>query len=82
MNTGVSIMDLGLNEFRLDLLEYMKQEPDIEHTPFGLHAVVPAAKDTPPGRLLKKRFVFLPFVGGTNIWCRVFFNIFWFKNFH
>ena len=24
MNTGVSIMDLGLNEFRLDLLEYMK----------------------------------------------------------
>ena len=23
MNTGVSIMDLGLNEFRLDLLEYM-----------------------------------------------------------
>ena len=49
MNTGVSIMDLGLNEFRLDLLEYMKQEPDIEHTPFGLHAVVPAAKDTPPG---------------------------------
>lgn len=49
MNTGVSIMDLGLNEFRLDLLEYMKQEPDIEHTPFGLHAVVPAAKDTPSG---------------------------------
>lgn len=27
----------------------MKQEPDIEHTPFGLHAVVPAAKDTPQG---------------------------------
>ena len=49
MNTGISIMDLGLNEFRLDLLEYMKTEPDIEHTPFGLHAVVPAALDTPPG---------------------------------
>lgn len=35
MNSGVSIMDLGLNEFRLDLLEYMNQGHDIEHTPFG-----------------------------------------------
>ncbi len=49
MNTGVSIMDLGLNEFRLDLLEYIKQGGDIEHTPMGLHAIVPADKDTPPG---------------------------------
>ena len=49
MNTGVSIMDLGLNEFRLDLLDYIKQGHDIEHTPFGLHAIVPATKDTPPG---------------------------------
>lgn len=49
MNTGVSIMDLGLNEFRLDLLEYMKQHLDIEHTPHGLHAIVPATFDTPPG---------------------------------
>lgn len=49
MNTGVSIMDLGLNEFRLDLLEYIKQDNDIEHTPMGLHAIVPSDKDTPPG---------------------------------
>ena len=35
MNTGVSIMDLGLNEFRLDLLEYMNSNHDVEHTPFG-----------------------------------------------
>ena len=49
MNTGVSIMDLGLNEFRLDLLAYMKEHPDIEHTPFGLHAVVPAREDSPAG---------------------------------
>ena len=49
MNTGVSIMDLGLNEFRLDLLDYMKHGHDIEHTPFGLHAIVPSAKDVPPG---------------------------------
>lgn len=49
MDTGVSIMDLGLNEFRLDLLEYMKQSHDIDHTPSGLHAIVPASNDTPPG---------------------------------
>ena len=49
MNTGVSIMDLGLNEFRLDLLEYINQGHDIEHTPHGLHAIVPATSDTPPG---------------------------------
>lgn len=49
MNTGISIMDLGLNEFRLDLLSYMKEHPDIEHTPFGLHAVVPAREDSPAG---------------------------------
>lgn len=49
MNTGVSIMDLGLNEFRLDLLEYINQRHDIEHTPHGLHAIVPATSDTPPG---------------------------------
>ena len=49
MNTGISIMDLGLNEFRLDLLAYMQDNPNIEHTPFGLHAVVPASEDCPPG---------------------------------
>ena len=49
MNTGVSIMDLGLNEFRLDLLDYMRQGHDIEHTPMGLHAIVPSSPDAPPG---------------------------------
>lgn len=49
MNTGINIMDLGLNEFRLDLLAYMKEHTDVEHTPFGLHAVVPATKDSPAG---------------------------------
>ena len=49
MTTGISIMDLGLNEFRLDLIEYAKQHPDIDKTPFGLHAVAAATEDTPPG---------------------------------
>ena len=49
MSTGISIMDLGLNEFRLDLLEYIKHNPDVEKAPFGLHSVVSATEDTPPG---------------------------------
>ena len=49
MSTGISIMDLGLNEFRLDLLDYIKQHPKLEHTPMGLHAVASASADCPPG---------------------------------
>ena len=49
MTTGISIMDLGLNEFRLDLLEYIKTHPDIDKVPFGLNAVVPADEDALPG---------------------------------
>ena len=39
MTNGVSIMDLGLNDFRMDLLSYMKEHPDIDHMPLGIHAV-------------------------------------------
>ena len=49
MTTGISIMDLGLNEFSLDLLEYIKNHHDIEKAPFGLNAVVPANEDAPAG---------------------------------
>lgn len=49
MQSGISIMDLGLNEFRLDLLEYVKRNGDMDKVPFGLHTVVPASEDCPPG---------------------------------
>ena len=49
MDTGINIMDLGLNEFRLDLLAYLPEHPDIEHTPFGMSAVVPASATAKPG---------------------------------
>lgn len=49
MGTGISIMDLGLNEFRLDLLEYIKTHGELDKIPFGLHAVVPACEECPPG---------------------------------
>lgn len=40
MNTGISITDLGLNEFRMDLVEYVKNNGDLDGIPFGLHSVV------------------------------------------
>lgn len=57
MSGGISIMDLGLNEFRLDLLEYIKTHPDLDHMPFGLHSVVKKTEDLPEGVLfvLKNR---------------------------
>lgn len=49
MSTGISIMDLGLNEFRLDLLEYVKTHDDLNKKPKGLHAVVKATNELLPG---------------------------------
>ena len=42
LKTGVSITDLGLNDFRMDLLNYVKAYGDLEDLPKGMHAVVPA----------------------------------------
>lgn len=49
MNSGINIMDLGLNEFRLDLLSYMKDNPDVENSPSGLHAIVKGNKELKSG---------------------------------
>jgi hypothetical protein len=42
LKTGVSITDLGLNDFRMDLLNYVKENGTLESAPSGMHAVVPA----------------------------------------
>lgn len=57
MDTGINIMDLGLNEFRMDLISYMNTNPNIEHTPFGMSAVVPASNAAESGviYILKNR---------------------------
>ena len=49
MESGIHIMDLGLNEFRIDLLSYVKEHPDVEHAPFGMNAVVAATELAQPG---------------------------------
>lgn len=42
VRTGISITDLGLNDFRMDLLNHIKENGDLERLPNGMHAVVPA----------------------------------------
>ena len=42
LKTGVSITDLGLNDFRMDLLNYVKEHGELNNVPNGMHAVVSA----------------------------------------
>jgi len=42
VKAGVSITDLGLNDFRMDLLNYVKEHGDLENAPLGMHAIVPS----------------------------------------
>lgn len=45
MNTGISITDLGLNEFRMDLVEYVNHNGDLSKIPNGMHSVVFASPE-------------------------------------
>lgn len=57
MNSGVSIMDLGLNEFHLDLQLLLKKYGDADHLPYGIHALARASADTPRGAIFILRNV-------------------------
>ena len=46
LKTGVSITDLGLNDFRIDLLNYIKTHDNLDSMPTGMHSVVPANPET------------------------------------
>ena len=63
MSSGISIMDLGLNEFRLDLLEHVKNNGDMDKKPKGMHAVVSATEGLPEGVI----FVLRNINNGVNI---------------
>jgi hypothetical protein len=45
VKAGISITDLGLNDFRMDLLNYVKENGELDNVPIGMHAVVPAQPD-------------------------------------
>lgn len=39
MDSWISIMDLWLNEFRMDLINYIKHHDQLDTVPFGMHTV-------------------------------------------
>jgi len=49
LREGVSITDLGLNDFRVDLSNYIKTYGELTNIPEGLHAVVASTPFLPPG---------------------------------
>lgn len=57
IKTGISITDLGLNDFRMDLLNFVKENGDLDSLPNGMHAVVPAEPERglPPGVIFALR---------------------------
>lgn len=58
MNEGISIMDLGLNEFQQDLLAYVRANPNaLDRLPHGISAVTKATNDLPPGIIFVLRNV-------------------------
>ena len=49
MSEGISIMDLGLNEFRLDLLAYIKNNSNVDKAPNGMHTIINSDGSYPNG---------------------------------
>jgi hypothetical protein len=51
MNTGISITDLGLNDFRMDLINYINEKGSLDDVANGMHAVCKSdfKKDIHPG---------------------------------
>ena len=51
LREGVSITDLGLNDFRVDLANFIKESGDLNDIPEGIHAVVESSSLLPSGAL-------------------------------
>lgn len=51
LREGVSITDLGLNDFRVDLSNLFKVYKEAKNVPEGLHAVVPSGENLPQGAI-------------------------------
>ncbi len=51
LREGVSITDLGLNDFRVDLANFIKESGDLNDIPEGIHAVVESSSLLPRGAL-------------------------------
>lgn len=65
VKTGVSITDLGLNDFRMDLVHYVQAHGGLDNMPKGLHALV--AADPEKGLLPGVIFVLRNTDHGVNV---------------
>lgn len=65
MGSGVSITDLGLNDFRMDLVNYIKENGSLESVATGMHAV--CQKDVDRGIEEGVIFVLRNINNGVNI---------------
>ena len=51
LRQGVGITDLGLNDFRMDLVSWVRENGSLDDAPLGMHAIVPASEQLPPGAI-------------------------------
>jgi SNF2 family DNA or RNA helicase len=51
LRQGVGITDLGLNDFRMDLVSWVREHGTLDDAPLGMHAIVPASDKLPPGAI-------------------------------
>lgn len=51
MSEGISIMDLGLEDYRMDLLKYLESHPELEKVPKGLQAILSVDKEEAEGAI-------------------------------
>jgi hypothetical protein len=49
MNEGISIMDLGLEDYRMDLNQYLIKHPQLKQAPKGLQAIVSVPDESSDG---------------------------------
>ena len=51
LRQGVGITDLGLNDFRMDLVSWVRESGTLDDAPLGMHAIVPASDKLPAGAI-------------------------------
>jgi superfamily II DNA or RNA helicase len=51
LRQGVGITDLGLNDFRMDLVSWVRENGSLDDAPLGMHAIVPASAKLPAGAI-------------------------------
>ena len=57
MGNNITLTDLGLNEFKIDLFEYLKQNIEVLQMPKGVSAVIKSEEDLPKGAVFVLKYI-------------------------